>query len=120
MSPEVQWTPESVAAQMRVTVDRLEKAAKIVSNAHDAYLAAKREWTVAKAVGRQAEDNKGSRDDRDDRSTLLTMDLYMAMDTASVAYTYARDLSNTLEKKLSALQTEARLILAEYAAVGKM
>lgn len=118
--PELQWTPESIALHMRHTVDRLENSALIVKKAHDAFLEAKRAYTVAKATRRQAEDNKGSRDDRDDRATLGTMELFKAMDTAMVAHAYARDLANVLEKKLSALQTQAKLIMLEFNVGGRV
>jgi hypothetical protein len=116
--PPLQWTPESIALHMRHTVDRLEKSAKVVKDAQEVFFEAKRAWTVAKAVSRQ--EATGSVTDRDDKATIATMELYKTMDTASVAHAYARDLANVLEKKLSALQTQAKLILVEYNTGGRM
>jgi predicted Ser/Thr protein kinase len=101
---------------MRHTVDRLEKSAKVVKDAHEDYLTAKREYTVDKATKRQEylDGPRLSRDDRDDKATLDTVAQLKEMDTKMVAHSYTRDLSNVLEKKLSALQTQAKLILAEY------
>lgn len=103
---------------MRATVGRLEKSAKVVRDAHQAAVDAKREYTISKATKRQ--ENTGSRDDRDDKATLDTVDLYKSMDTAAVAHAYARDLQAVLEKKLSGLQTEAKLIMMEYQTSGRV
>lgn len=120
--PPLEWTPESIALHMRHTVDRLEKSARIVKIAHDEYLTAKRDYTIDKATKRQEymDGPRLSRDDRDDKATLDTVEQLKAMDTKMVAHTYTRDLSNVLEKKLSALQTQAKLILAEYNTGGRM
>lgn len=114
------WTPEDIAAEMRATVSRLEKAAKVVAEARQSHLDAKRAHTEAKANLRQ-EYMPGTYNDRDDKATKneAVKELWKVMDTADVAHTYARDLAGFLEKKLSALQTEAKLIMLEYNTGGK-
>lgn len=113
MSDPAEWSPVTIAAEIRKAVDRMEEGAKVTKSARAAYLAAKRAYTIGKAAARQ-ENVPGSYNDRDDKATISTEELWFAMDTADVAHTYSRDLVNTMEKRVSALQTEAKLIMQAY------
>jgi len=112
-----EWNPVTIAAEIRKSADRLENSAKVVADAREAHLEAKRAYTISKAAKRQ-ESMPGSFNDRDDKATIATEDLWLAMDTADVAHTYARDLAAAMEKKISALQTEAKLIMQAYGTAG--
>lgn len=121
MSDPAVWNPVTIAAEIRKAVDRMEQGAAVTKNARAAYLEAKRAWTVAKAVVRQEANVPGARtgrDDRDDKATIATQELWVAMDMADVAHAYSRDLVNTMEKRVSALQTEAKLIMQAYNTSG--
>lgn len=112
-----EWNPVAIASEIRKASDRLENSAKVVADAREAHLTAKRAYTIAKAAARQ-EAMPGSFNDRDDKATLATEQLWLAMDTADVAHTYSRDLAEALEKKISGLQTEAKLIMQAYNTAG--
>lgn len=109
------WTPEAIAAEMRATVIQMERAPRIVSDAREAHLAAKTLLTKAKAAMRISF-LPGTYNDRDDRATMDEgiHDLAVALDVADAAHAHARDVAAMLEKKLSALQSEARLIALDY------
>lgn len=116
------WTPEAIATEIRNTIAQLEGAVAIASSTRQTQLDAKRAWLEARAEERQrvmGEGKRISRDDRDDLSIAATKEQWKELDTADVAHGYARDVMGFLEKKLSALQTEARLIMLEYNAGGK-
>lgn len=115
------WTPEAIAREMRDTTRRMEESSAVVKNARKEFLAAKRDFERTRAEKRQ-QFIPGSYNDRNDKAT-LDRDVYRLnkdMDDADVAHTYARDLSEVVAKKLSALQTEAKLILAELSLAGRM
>jgi hypothetical protein len=105
------WNPVSVANAIRDVVDRLEKSSKVIAEAYDAYLTAKRAYTLALAEKKQ--EFQGTPTERTDKALPFCQQLWLEMDEADVAYKYAQDLADALEKKLSGLQTEARLMTQE-------
>lgn len=111
------WNPASIAADIRDVSDRLESSSGIIAVAYEAFLKAKREYTIALATKRQTSE-RSSFNDRNDEAVVACRDLWIAQDTADVAYKYSRDLAEALEKKLSALQTEAKLIMQSYGVAG--
>ena len=114
------WTPESIAAEIRSTIEHFEKAPRIVHAAREAHLKAKTAYEKGKAQKR-IDFLPGARGDRDDKATVdpWVVELAEALDVADAAHSHARDVSNFLEKKLSSLQSEARLIALEYNTGGK-
>lgn len=110
------WNPVTIATAIREASDRLEKSAKVIAESYEGYLKAKRAYTLGLATHRQQAD--GSYNDRSDRALSACAELWLAQDTADVAYKYARDLAEALEKRLSGLQTEAKLIMQAYNTAG--
>ena len=105
------WNPVSVANAIRDIVDRLEKSSKVIAEAYDAYLTAKRAYTLALAEKKQ--EFQGTPTERTDKALPHCRELWVAMDDADVAHKYARDLADALKNKLSGLQTEAKLMISE-------
>lgn len=119
MSDPAEWNPVQIAAAIRAATDRLENSAKAIRDSREVFLKAKRSYVLAKAAKRQdakqvSEGRAPSYDDRDDMATIATHQEWLDMDTADVAHSYSRDLANALEKKVSGLQTEAKLIMQAY------
>lgn len=114
------WTPESIAAEIRTTIEQFQRAPGIVHAAREAHLKAKTAYEKGKAQKR-IDQLPGARGDRDDLATVHpeVIALAEALDVADAAHSHARDVSNFLEKKLSSLQSEARLIALEYNTGGK-
>jgi hypothetical protein len=101
--------PVTLANTIRDCADRLENSARVIASTYEEFTAAKREFSLALAEHRQA--STGSFQDRTDAAQLHCKELWLIQDTAEAKYKYARDLANALEKKLSGLQTEAKLLM---------
>jgi hypothetical protein len=108
-----EWNPVSIAKAINEASDRLEKSARIIRDCYDLYLQKKRNYTIAMAEARQ-QAPASSFQDRTDQALPRCAALWLEQDDAEVAYKYARDLAAALEKKLSGLQTEAKLIMQAY------
>lgn len=113
----VDFNPVSIAHEIRSVSDRLERSTGIIAEAYEKYLKAKREYGLAMAVARQ-NSSGSSNDARNDDATVQCVELWLVMDTADVAYKYSRDLCDALEKKLSALQTEAKMAMSTWNATA--
>jgi hypothetical protein len=61
----------------------------------------------------------GTVGDRDDAAQLANWDAYSEMVKAELAHQYAKEKKSDLKDELSALQTEAKLVLGEMAMAGR-
>ncbi|NGX06416.1 MULTISPECIES: hypothetical protein [Mycobacteroides] len=109
--------PVEIESRIRDVVSYISKGTKVVRQARDEYLAAKRKYQLALAVARQSE--QGTRADREDKALAANAQLWEDMDTAEVTMKYAQDKKSDLESELSGLQTSARLIMQEYNVSGR-
>ncbi|AMU74021.1 hypothetical protein [Mycobacteroides abscessus] len=109
--------PVEIESRIRDVVAFISKGTRVVRQARDEYLAAKRAYQLGLAASRQSE--QGTRADREDKALLANAELWESMDTAEVTMKYAQDKKSDLESELSGLQTSARLIAQEYNVSGR-
>lgn len=91
---------------------RMHKGIKVISELNDAYKAAKRAHDIARAQAYV--DHDGPQAEKRMVAELAVKDLRVAMDEAKVKLDYARDLSVTLHKEQSGLQSINSNVRAMY------
>jgi hypothetical protein len=106
--------PVEVEAKIQEISRRMHQGIKVVSELNEAYRTAKREHDVAKAQAYMSHD--GPQAEKRQAAELAVVDLREAMDVAKVKLDYARDLSDTLAKELTALQSINANIRTMYSA----
>ncbi len=95
--------PVDIEAAIQDINRRMHQGIKVVSRLNDEYKAAKRAHDFAKAQAYVSHD--GPQAEKRQVAELAVKDLREAMDDAKVKLDYARDLSDTLAKELTALQS---------------
>lgn len=104
--------PEALESAIQEISRRMHKGIRVVSDLNEGYKKAKREHDVAKAQAYV--DHDGPQAEKRQVSELAVVDLRVAMDEAKVKLDYAQDLSHTLHKELSALQSLNSNVRAMY------
>lgn len=113
-------TPVDIERMMGETLGLVESRIVAAKDARQAAKDRKREHTVNLASHRQEDTEKPTaRADREDRAIMAHQESWLAMDTADVVAVHAQDLVEFAEKKLSTLQTAAKLVLQAYNVGGR-
>lgn len=88
-----------------------KRGTRTIKDARVDFRKAKRDYQVAMAKSRQA-DKVGSRADREDRAIIEHEALWEDMDTKEILMKYGEDKKDDLNRELSSLQTDSKLIIA--------
>ena len=115
-------TPLQLVNRMEWVMHYAKKATQAIGDPEDGlkarYLAAKMSYMKAR-LAHMAENPKGTKTDREDAAQLANWDLFQTMNLAELELTYARDKQSDLERELSKLQSESRLIIKELELAGR-
>ena len=115
-------TPLQLVNRMEWVLHYAKKATHAIGNPEDGlkarYLKAKMAYLKAR-LNYLAENQKGTKTDREDAAQLENWDLFEAMNQAELELQYARDKQSDLERELSKLQSESRLIIKELELAGR-
>lgn len=109
-------SPLELVNEMDRVLSFSKRGTKAVNDLRKEFLIAKLAYVQAAETRRldlRREDPKLSQADRDSRARLDNWDLYLAMTQAESEFQYGRDKLNDLERELSKIQTESKLVMAE-------
>lgn len=110
------FDPVSVEAAIRATTNNIGRGVKIVADAHEAYLTAKRAYDSVE--DRAYFNAPGSVEDRKRKARQSAEAERATMDAAEVAYKRAVATSRALGDRLTGLQSIVKMVERMYSAVG--
>ena len=116
-------TPLQITNRMEWVLHYAKKATHTIGNPEDGlkkrYLDDKDAYTKARLLHLAESAGSGTKTDREDAAQLAHWDLFQAMNQAELELQYARDKQSDLERELSKLQTESRLVIKELELAGR-
>lgn len=104
-------TPLQLANEMDRVLHFMKKGTNAVNELRKAFLAAKNRYLGAFLLFRR--EVTGAQAEKDNEAQLANWDFYVAMTEAESEVAYAKDKLADLERELSKLQTESRLVIKE-------
>lgn len=104
-------TPLQLVNEMDRVLHYAKKGTTAVHELRKAFVAAKGKYLNAFLVTRK--DLTGSQEDKNNQAQLANWDLFTVMQESESELTYAKDKLGDLEKELSKLQTESKLVIKE-------
>lgn len=114
-----EYNPVSVEQEILATVNELSQGIITARDSHEASLTAEREYKRAYARAFMA--HKGPQTEKKVAANIVqaVMDAEDHRDVTNVAYTFAKDLNNTLGKKLDAIRSVGASVRQAYANAGR-
>lgn len=113
-------TPLEITNRMQWALHYLRKATYVINNLRDEYVAAKNAYSKASKTYQISLAGQGSKEDRENRAQIHCWDLYEKMTVAEKALQFAREKKEDLERELSAIQSETKLVIAEQQLSGRI
>ncbi|WP_298577436.1 hypothetical protein [uncultured Lawsonella sp.] len=113
---ELEYTPVILEKKLRDTLNEIMRAPKICERALAEYRAAGRAYD--EKYHTEKANFQGTIPDKESHAVLSSMAEREAMETAEVAYKYARDRKNAVELCLGGLQSISRSVQQAYNAIG--
>ncbi|AYB70419.1 hypothetical protein SEA_MOOSTARD_64 [Mycobacterium phage Moostard] len=117
--PTHEYNPVSIEQEILATVNELSKGIITARDAHEAALAAERAYK--RAYAKAFMEHKGPQTEKKIAANIVpeVMDAEDMRDVTDVAYSYAKDLNNTLGKKLDAIRSVGASVRQAYANAGR-
>jgi hypothetical protein len=116
---EHEYNPVSIEQEILATVNELSHGIVTARDAHKANLDAERAYKRAYAQAFMA--HKGPQTEKKIAANIVpeVMEAEDMRDVTDVAYSYAKDLNNTLGKKLDAIRSVGASVRQAYANAGR-